>query len=204
MQSNSALKMKSNRRILLILLLLFVFPAIVSITMYATGWRPSATVNHGELILPVRPVADREMKAMDGKPVKISELHGKWTMVYFDSSSCSEACMSQLYFMRQIHIAQGKNYDRIQRVFMLTDAASVDSLNAKLTEYPDMLVLGGDQSVMAGMYQDFGLDIQSAGQKNSIFLLDPQGNLMMKYKFGAEPAGIRKDIERLLKYSSEK
>jgi len=204
MQSTNEVKIKSNRRTLLVLLLLFVFPAIVSITMFATGWRPASTVNHGELIIPVRPVADREMQAIDGKPVKISELHGKWTMVYFDSSSCTEACMSQLHFMRQIHLSQGKNYDRIQRVFMLSDSTAVAGLKSKLTDYPDMRVLAGDKVIMHSLYQDFGIDMQGVDKDGNIFLLDPQGNVMMRYKPGSEPAGMRKDIERLLKYSSEK
>ncbi len=204
MQSNSAVKAKANRKILLILLLLFVFPAIVSLTMYITGWRPATTVNHGELILPVRPLADREMQSIDGKSFKISDLRGKWAMVYFDGSSCPDACMSQLYFMRQTHASLGKNQDRIQRVFMLTDTTAAEGLKAKLAEYQGMQVLGGEKGAMAGLYRDFGFDGKAVEQEKGIFLLDPQGNVMMRYKPGAEPAGTRKDIERLLKYSSEK
>lgn len=204
MQSNSAVKAKANRRILLILLFLFVFPAIISFVMYATGWRPSITVNHGELVLPVRPVADREMQSIDGKSFNILDLRGKWSMIYFDSSSCPETCMSQLYFMRQTHLSVGKNFDRMQRVFILTDTTSVDSLKSKLAEYEGMQVLSGDKTVMAGLHQDFGIDEKAAEPGKSIFLLDPQGNVMMRYKPGSEPAGTRKDIERLLKYSSEK
>ena len=204
MQRVNEVKEKSNRRILIIVLLVFVLPVTVSMTMFITGWRPAATVNHGELVLPARPIAERDMQSIDGKPVKISELHGKWTMVYFDSSSCNESCISQLYFMRQIHASQGKNYERIQRVLMLTDTTSVQNLKSKLSEYPDMRVLSGDKAVMAGLAKDFGFDSQTVERDKSIFLLDPQGNLMMKYKPGSEPAGTRKDIERLLKYSNEK
>lgn len=204
MPSNNAVKVKANRKILLILLFLFVFPAIVSFVMYATGWRPSFTVNHGELISPARPVADREMKLLDEKSFKLSGLRGKWAMIYFDSSSCPETCMSQLYFMRQTHLSVGKNYDRLQRVFILADTKSVDSLKPKLAEYEGMQVLSGNKTVMTGLYQDFGIDENAAEPEKSIFLLDPQGNVMMRYKPGSEPAGTRKDIERLLKYSSDK
>jgi cytochrome oxidase Cu insertion factor (SCO1/SenC/PrrC family) len=203
MQSNSAAKIKSNKRTLIIVLLIFVFPVIISFSMYITGWRPSSSVNYGELILPVHPVEDRLMQSIEGKQVKISELNGKWTMLYFDSSACPESCISQLYFMRQIHASQGKNYDRMQRVFVLTDTKSVDGLSAKLSDYPDMKVWSGVQAVLNSLARDFGFDAQAASQR-IIYLMDPQGNLMMRYKPGAEPAGVRKDIERLLKYSNEK
>ncbi|HUX89622.1 MAG TPA: SCO family protein [Gallionellaceae bacterium] len=204
MQSVNVEKMKQNRRTLLIVLVIFVLPVLISSLMYFTEWRPSSTVNHGELILPARPIADGAMTTLDGKQVKISDLRDKWTMVYFDSSACPEACMSQIYFMRQVHASQGKNYDRIQRVFMLTDSKSVDELKSKLKDYPDMLVWTGDQLQTAKLTHDFGVDTQSADFQRYIYLLDQQGNLMMRYKPGVEPAGVRKDIERLLKYSSEK
>lgn len=204
MQSVNAEKMKQNRRTLLIVLVIFVLPVLISSLMYFTEWRPSSTVNHGELILPARPIADAAMTTLDGKQVKISDLRDKWAMVYFDSSACPEACMSQIYFMRQVHASQGKNYDRIQRVFMLTDSKSVDELKGKLKEYPDMLVWTGDQLQTAKLTHEFGVDTQSADFQRYIYLLDQQGNLMMRYKPGVEPAGVRKDIERLLKYSSEK
>lgn len=189
---------------MLLLLFLFVLPALISFAMYFTEWRPTNTVNNGELILPVRPIEDRAMLSIDHKQVKLSDLHGKWTMVYFDSAECPDSCMSQLYFMRQTHASQGKNYDRIQRLFVLLDTKSASTLPEKLTEYADMKVWKNEPNMIAKLQQDFGIDTQLGSQLNNIYLLDPQGNLMMRYKPGSAPAGIRKDIERLLKYSADK
>ena len=50
---------------------------------------------------------------------------------------------------------------------------------------------------------DFGIEAQGDIAQRTIYLLDPQGNLMMRYKQGTEPAGMRKDLERLLKYSKD-
>lgn len=204
MESNKDIQKKSNRIVLVFLFVVFALPAAVATMMYVTGWRPSSTGNHGELIQPARFIEDRAMQSIDGKPVKFSELQGKWTMVYFDTAACPEACVKQLYMMRQTHIAQGKEQDRVQRIFILTDASAVDALPAKLTDYPDMRVLSGEKTVLAKLTQDFGMDALPELDKRSIFLLDPMGNLMMRYVPGADPAGLRKDLVRLLKYSSDK
>lgn len=203
MQSNKATPEISNKRTLILILAIFVLPALVATLMYVTGWRPSSTGNHGELIQPARFIEDRVMQSVDGKAVKFSELHGKWTMVYFDSAACPEECMKQLYFMRQIHIAQGKDQDRVQRIFIMTDATAADTLPAKLADYPDMRVWAGEKTVLAKLAHDFGIDALAVPEQRIIYLLDPQGNLMMRYMPGSDPAGMRKDLVRLLKYSTE-
>jgi cytochrome oxidase Cu insertion factor (SCO1/SenC/PrrC family) len=203
MQGNSVTNAKSSRRTLIIVLLLFILPAIGASLMYAIGWKPSHTVNHGVLIVPAKPIADHVLQSLDGKPVKFSELHGKWTMIYFDNANCDENCMKQIFFMRQIHLSQGKNIERLQRVYILTETSGIESLKAKLAEYPEMLVLKGDQPVISSLVNEFGID-QKTAHANNIYLMDHLGNFMMRYKADTEPAGMRKDIERLLKYSSDK
>lgn len=204
MQIEQAAIKKSNRSKLIIILLIFIFPALVASVMYFSGWKPSFTMNHGELIAPARPIEDREMQSLDGKVVKFSELQGKWTMVYFDSSACLEDCMRQLYFMRQIHFSQAKEFNRIQRVFVLADNNAAESLLPRLTEYGDMIVLKAEKQSIALLLKEFGMDERSVTEQHNIFLVDPLGNLMMRYSSGVEAAGMRKDLERLLKYSSEK
>jgi cytochrome oxidase Cu insertion factor (SCO1/SenC/PrrC family) len=204
MQSINVEKIKSNRKIMLLLLFLFGLPALISFAMYFTAWRPATTVNHGKLILPARSIEDRAMLTMDGKPVKFADLRGKWTMVYFDRAECLENCVSQLYFMRQTHASLGKNYDRVQRLFILTDEKSDANLKSKLTEYEGMLVWKSTKPEIAKLQNEFGIDTQEDSTNSGIYLLDQQGNLMMRYNLGAEPAGVRKDLERLLKYSGDK
>ena len=201
---NNESQKKSNRRMLVMLFIAFALPGAVAISLYFGGWKPAATGNHGELIQPVRLIEDKTMQAIDGKSVKFSELHGKWTLVYFDSASCTEECMKKLYLMRQIHIAQGKDQDRVQRVFILTDDQSINTLAAKLTDYAGMQVWTGDKTVLAKLSQEFGMESQAVTTSRAVYMLDPQGNLMMRYTAEIDPAGMRKDLVRLLKYSSEK
>jgi cytochrome oxidase Cu insertion factor (SCO1/SenC/PrrC family) len=203
METNKVNPIKSNRRKLIIILAIFALPVVLSMLLYFSGWRPSATANYGELILPAHFIDDVNMQSIDGKPVKFSELHGKWTMVYFDNSGCAEECMNRLYFMRQTHHSQGKYLDKIQRVLILTDDKSIDKLKTKLIEYPEMQVLTAEKSVLSNLLHEFGLLTQADIEQRNIYLLDQQGNLMMRYKSTIEPAGVRKDLAQLLKYSAE-
>ena len=100
--------------------------------------------------------------------------------------------------------AQGKDQDRVQRIFILTDTKAEEPLQVKLADYAEMRVWKGDKPVMDKLAGDFGIDLKNAAGIRDIYMLDPQGNLMMHYGAETEPAGMRKDLARLLKYSSEK
>lgn len=203
MQNNETVKAasSSSKWVPSLVLLFAILPVTASVYLYATDWRPAATVNHGELIRPARPIADKTLQALDGTPVQFSELHGKWTMLYFGDSVCDKDCMSNLFRMRQTHIAQGKDSDRVQTVFIVADTAAVETLQPRLTDYPQMRVLLADEAAMAGFAADSGIEQKALLQQNSIYLVDPMGNLMMRYASEIDPAGLRKDLVRLLKYS---
>lgn len=191
----------TNRGILALLLLLFVLPVAAATGLYLAGWRPANGGNHGELIRPARQVEDLALQTLDGQPVRFGALRGKWTMVYFGASSCPEACMKSLYAMRQVHTAQGKERDRVQRVFILAETNALVGLNAKLAGYPGMHVWTGEKTALAELAQGFGMRDGSAAEQPAIYLVDPLGNLIMRYALGVDPSGMLKDMTRLLKYS---
>lgn len=191
---------KTSKLVPALVLLVAILPVAASFTLYLTGWRPSSTVNHGELIKPVRTLADNPMQDIEGKAAHFGDLHGKWALVYFDTAACPQECMQNLFRMRQIHIAQGKDSDRVTRAFITTDAAPA-TLKAKLSDYEGMHIWSADTGVLSKIAADFGNSATGLAQQHDIYLIDPMGNLIMRYAPETDPAGMRKDLERLLKYS---
>ncbi|BAN36455.1 hypothetical protein SCD_n02655 [Sulfuricella denitrificans skB26] len=183
------------------LMLLFVLPVVLATMLYLTGWRPSSSGNHGELIQPARQIKDRALQTLDGQPAHFSELRGKWTMVHIGLSSCPDECMKNIYTMRQVHAAQAKEIGRVQRVFIATDRGAAEKLKAKLADYPEMFVWTGEKKDLAEVLQSFGIDAEQAAEQQGIYLVDPLGNLIMRYPPGTDPGGMLKDMTRLLKYS---
>ena len=190
-----------NRRSLVLIAALFALPAVIATLMYLTGWRPASTGNHGILIQPARLIEDTALRTLDGKPVHFSALHGKWAMVYFGPSACPQLCMKSLYNMRQAQAAQGKESNRVERVFILTDTSAVATLKAKLLDYPGMHVWAGEKKAVLKLADNFDIHETSIAQQQGILLVDPLGNLMMRYVPESDPTGMLKDMTRLLKYS---
>src|ERR1700712_294133 len=73
-----------NLRLLGLLGGLFLAPLGLAFWMYyATDWRPIRTVNHGELISPVRPLPALHLQpAVPGEAVPADLFHHKWSLVY--------------------------------------------------------------------------------------------------------------------------
>lgn len=133
--------------------------------------------NYGELLEP-RPV--------DGA---LAPLRGKWVLVTADAAACSAACERKLYIVRQVRKAQGKEMERIDRMWLLTDGGKP---RAEL-----VAALEGGHIALA----DAPL-LKALPDSADIYLVDPLGNLMMRFPAEADPQKMIKDLQRLLKYSS--
>ncbi|MHB8535210.1 MAG: SCO family protein [Sulfuricaulis sp.] len=192
----------SGRRRILLIAALFALPVIAAYALYLSGWRPSSTGNHGELVQPARPIEDVALTLLDGKPIRFSDLHGKWTLIAFGAAQCLTPCESNLYKMRQVIESQGKEAERLQSVMVVTDARARDWLHYTMKDYPDTRVIAGPADGVTKLARQFVLPAGSPlDNLNRIYLVDPLGNFLMSYPADADPSGMRKDLVRLLKVS---
>lgn len=191
-----------SRLMLLIMAGVFLAGLAAAYVLVASGWRPARTSNHGELVQPPRAIVDGEFTTLEGNKIRFSELYGKWTYVYFVAADCTRPCEANLYKMRQVVLAQGKEAPRVQRVLVLTDTHSLDWLRYTLEEYPGMRVITGPPAAVEALARQFVLPSTSPReQAHWIYLIDPLGHFMMSYPASADPSGMRKDLARLLRVS---
>lgn len=181
-------RVKMNRLKLLLIIGLFILPVAASYLAYYI-WQPTARKNYGELVKQV------EVRVagvgLDGRPRDVSSLKGKWVMAYVGSGECPQTCRDLLYYMRQTRIAQGKEMDRIERLWLLTDdrvpAADLQAYHAGLN-YVKPSVSPAPQFVGSetGAY---------------LYMIDPLGHLMMRWPQNPDPSRMIRDIKQLLKAS---
>jgi len=155
----------------------------------------SKGVEHGLLISPIIQVGDFEL----AEPIshEIYKLIGKWTLVSFVENKCEKACEFQLYSLRQIWLALGKDGNKIQRLAIVKNNNLISSEQIKLSQ--GQLLLKDDKDSKDRLNARF--KSYSGFESESIYLIDPYGNLMMQYKKGTNPSGIIKDLERLIRIS---
>jgi len=192
----------SGRWTLPALFLLFAAPAalswwLLSVAEFDPG---DAGASHGELIVPPRPLEDMVLKGLVD-PEATGHLHGKWTLVSLQQGVCNRPCLEQLYKMRQIRLATGKYARRVQRLLVVDGPFSVPGGKRRIEAFQGQLIYERveDRGALMKVFET-----KAGGdpmEENSLYLIDPLGNLMMRYAPGTEPTGIIKDLKRLLRYS---
>lgn len=175
----------------LLLIGVFVVPVVAAYLAYF-GWRPAGHGNYGTL-LDVAPLQQASGVAHDGTPLDLEALQGKWLMVYVGPAACDAGCAQQLYLMRQTRIAQGKEQSRIERLWVVTDAGAVAP--ALLQDHPGLRVWRPTESGFAGQFP-----AASSGARH-IYLVDPLGNLMLRFPADPDAKRMMKDLKLLLKAS---
>jgi hypothetical protein len=181
-----------GRRTALLILAVCAAPTLAAWLAYFV-WPPQTRVNYGELI-EAHPLPDIELHELDGRRFDLSQLRGKWLMLQIDSGSCSEACRKKLIYMRQARLAQGKGAERIERVWILSDSASPEL--SLLHNYPGMKVARASGNAL---FREFPASPRAP--TDYIYLVDPLGNLMLRFPSDPDPRRMTRDLTRLLNAS---
>ena len=182
MQSPTPDPVRRGRTKLALLGAFFVLPMAASWAIWWFDLAPGARGNYGTLLQP-RPSALPPLPA----------LKGKWVLVQFDSGACGAACERKHYFLRQVRRAQGREMARIERLWLVTDTERPSPQLLKAIEGTSVVYQG---AALAAQFPAEGLVTEH------IYLVDPLGNLMMRFPREPDPARVIKDLQRLLKASS--
>jgi hypothetical protein len=178
-------------------LLVCASPVIASYFTYYVI-RPEGRRNYGELITPQRPLPAMITTDLSGKTGELTALKNQWLLISVASAACDAACQQRLYFQRQLRESLGKQKGRLDRVWLITDSAAVDArLQPALAE---AAVLRVPPAALAQWLPPAG----SHRLEDHLYVVDPIGNLMMRFPANMDAAGAAKakrDLDRLLRAS---
>lgn len=173
--------LKRGRVKLALLGLFFAAPFALAWLAYRLDWAPGASSSYGELVAPPRPLAGPPLEA----------LRGKWVLVTFDAAACDAYCERKLYFLRQLRRAQGKDRERVERLWLLTDG-----------DRPRAALRAAIEGTHIAPAEALAARFPAAGAvSDHIYVVDPLGNLMMRYPREPDPSRMLKDLQRLLRLS---
>lgn len=176
-------------------------PAIVDESAFSTG------VNAVE----PRLITDVPLVDMEGRPARLSDLRGRYTLLYFGYTFCPDFCPATLTDYRLVARALGEDAERVNFVLMSVDPQrdTPEVLRGYVRRFnPAFLAFTAEPAVLDALVADFGAfyDIMDDGSSPyymvnhtaSTFVLDPQGRLVTVYAFGTEVEYIVADLRQKL------
>ena len=190
---------KRGRIQMILLLLVCAAPVLASYFTFYVIKPQGGKTNIGQLVSPVQTMP------LDGLDAQIQ---GKWTLLLArPASECkvgNDACVSLLYLMRQVRVAMGKESQRLQLIWLVTDDGVI---NSELQKAYDKEVAGftfirmpKDQAQKQKLQQWLKLD----NAETAIHLMDPHGDRMMRFATNPDAPDFKKmskDMEKLLKWN---
>jgi hypothetical protein len=179
-------------------LLVCAAPVIASyLTFYVI--KPEGRTNYGELLQPMVPLPAASALALadlQGKAVDMQRVRGNWLLVSVEAAPCTEACQQKLYWMRQVRTAQGKEKERVDRLWITSDVSPLETLALREFEGTVFLRAGADQ-LAAWLPVPAG-----STAADHLFLMDPHGNIMLRWPKNADANKVKKDLSKLLRASN--
>jgi len=203
-QQPSEAQIRKNKITMLILFSMFAAPILAAIYIFNTNPADSyKTKNRGNLIRPAVELKNIELQYVDsGKPYKLVDQEHQWLMVFIGAGECDKDCKRQLVVMRQTRLAQGGEFTRINRLYVMMDTQTDQFMSEVKKFHPGLAIVNGSSAQLKHVTKQFLLDDKvDVGHSNRIYIVDPIGNLMMYYDLDANATDIAKDLKRLLHVS---
>ncbi|WP_369988951.1 hypothetical protein [Pseudomonas xanthosomatis] len=169
---------------LLLILLVVLGPMVLATCMYKLNfWVPDGRSYHGEMIGTGQGRADIGIDGQDQR----------WQLLVSAPEACAADCRQLVYLARQIQIGLGRDASRASHALAAAQPLDADYQALLGREYPQL--------------QRYGLDAQRYHQGVSapgpqLWIVDPHGNLVLRYDAKANGKQVLDDLRHLLKLSN--
>ncbi|AKS41893.1 hypothetical protein [Wenzhouxiangella marina] len=186
-----------NRKIILLVFGMFTLPVVIAVLLNSrwVDWEPGGTRNHGEFVDPVVPLPENDWTSSDGTVVARDDLLDLWQLTHVRRSACDQACMEDLYWLRQTRMAQDRHVPEVG--LLLISAEPIDEVRRA-----EILALSEQFRIIDGAAGAELIEAFPGSESAPLrYIIDPMGNIMMRYPGEADPNGIRRDLHRLLTWT---
>lgn len=175
-----------NRATLALIVLLFLGTALAAAALRLSGWRPEGTRNHGELLDPPADLRQATLRMRDGGEYAWNPAERTWRILVAPRAGCDAPCVE---LSRQIDLVWqlfGHRADRVH-VLWVGDAPAGAVRNAAWRE------IVRDPALVAALPRND----DPAGAP--VYVVDPNGFVILRYPPGFDPGHLREDVARLLR-----
>jgi hypothetical protein len=195
-----------GRWTMIAVLLVCAAPVIASFFTYFVV-APRGHTNYGELIVPQRPLpASLPLTDLAGVPVAPLSLRGQWLVVVVSGGACAARCERYLWLQRQLHEALGAEKDRVDKLWIIDDAAAprAETLRAIAATAPARSAFAPSTVLRAAPAPLAAWLAPAPGHalEDHLYIVDPRGDWMMRVPVDPDPARLKRDIDKLLRASA--
>lgn len=180
-----------NRWALLGVIAVFVLPILVAMWIARVDRIPGATGVHGEMYDPPRDLREVAIEHADGSPYPWQPEERTWRIVVVAPADCDAACAALATELDKVWRLFGHRADRVDVLWACEQDACMPPDG---TPRPDTFT-----AIRAGTALRAALPGVDDPDGTPVYVLDPNGFLVLRYAPGFDPAGLRADVAKLIR-----
>ncbi|MFW5815380.1 MAG: hypothetical protein ACOCVP_00865 [Wenzhouxiangella sp.] len=186
-----------NRIAIIAVFAVFLIPVLLATLMHSRwlDWQPGGGRNHGELIEPVIELDAFEVRDAFGNPIAREDLLERWQLIHVEPGSCEASCLENLYWLRQVRLAQDRHQPEIGLMFLSPQPQDEQTLSSISELAEDFRVIEGESA------RPLLDQLPDNARQGGFYIGDPLANIIMRYPIDADHNGIRRDLRRLLTWT---
>lgn len=175
-----------GRLVLMLLFGIFLGSAAIALLLRASGWQPAASRQHGQLYSPAIDARALPPVHADGQPFAWQPEQRMWRVVVPTEPDCDAACVDLSQNLNKVWQLLGHTADNVQFLWLGT----MPEGQARMAAHVAMARSDALRSVLPGLPDSAGIPV---------YVIDPNGFVVLRYAPGFDPAGLRADLAKLLK-----
>ncbi|WP_051241451.1 SCO family protein [Azohydromonas australica] len=193
-----ARRTRSGRLKMLLVLLACASPVVASYFTYFVV-RPEGRSNYAALIDPPHELPPLALRTLEGQQVPAASFKGQWLLVVTGSGDCDADCEKLLYLQRQLREMTGRERERIDKLWLVTDDQMPPAaLQKAVLDAGAAQILRADPAQVAQWLQP----APGESLSSHLYVVDPMGQWMMRAPVRPDPSRLKRDLERLLRASA--
>lgn len=174
-----------SRLVLLLIVALFLGSFGIAAILRFAGWQPAHSKNFGELINPPMDFSAQTFTRLDGSNYPWQPEQNRWRIVFVSNKRCETACQKMLDTLHRVWLSQGRHTEKIDMLWFAEVPATVPDFKGFVPMQASSLLAT--------------LPEQESAEGFPVYIIDSGGFVMMRYKAGFDPSGLRKDLAKLVK-----
>lgn len=185
-----------SKMMLIALFALFFTPMLVALLLHSewVDWRAAPEKAHGELVAPVVPLGEFDLRDAGGDARDLDDLLGQWQLAFIAPAQCGTDCLETAGLMHNIRLAQDRRASQVGLI-LLSPAPLEDTARERITGLDaSWLVFDGDAAASL-------IEQMPGPAPGTLYIVDPEANIMERFAPGADLNGVRKDLDRLLTWT---
>ncbi len=202
--TSSNKKQASNRRTIILMLVMSVLPVVLAGLYYMNPQWISSQKNYGTLITPPIQLQKNDLSAI-GQFSKqhFAEIDDRWVFIHIipeHAADCNDSCIAAvdqtIGRSRQLWLMMNQNLMRLRRVIVFADTDIAAKLEPVIKDEYLLYAVGKPE-----FFNQISKNVPAPIAVGTLLLRDPLGNVMLWYSPDFDPYKVKKDLSRLFRTS---